>query len=405
MEALVLIIAALILAAGIALWRADSHRRASSADPVPGPPESVADGVEPPALRTDATVEQSGAVYEDPAEELDVEAEAELIEVPNVREAEIEVGEVEVEAESEADTEPAQEETPTEKGSFLHSLRGGQRRERKHWATRHGFDFIREDAFLNDEWTRGAAAAGAAARDVVSGMAVGYETHLVDLAGVPVMAMRRGPASDVVVDLRRGGESVEESEDLLEVGEVSGFRLLSNDAGVAGRLVDERVRAALDAMPEAVTAVWMESDWVLAETVRSSTAEAWDAMIEPLALLVDSSFTLPPRNGTARRLDLALIEPTRIQPPAPERTPDRPAPHEEDLTQPLVIRPDSRTHPESRGVVEPRELGADDVDSIADGTPSRPDDYNGTRIIRDLNGGSRIFEDSSTPPEIQEPES
>lgn len=410
MEALVLIIAAVILAAGIALWRADSRQRATKRET--DAEESVVDSdsvvAQPaevePEMAPEAEVEQVDAVYDDPTEELDVEAEADLIEVPAVHEAEIDVSEVETESEPEV----VVEEAPTEKSSFLHSLPGSQRRERKHWASRYGFDFSKEDAFLNDEWSRGAASTGAAARDVVSGMAAGYETHLVDLAGVPVMALRRGTTSDVVVDMRRSGEVLGESDDLLEVGEFSSFRVLSNDAGVAQRLVDERVRVALDAMPEAVTAVWMESDWVLAETIRSSTAEDWDKMLEPLALLLDASFTLPPRAGALRSLDTALIEPTRVQPSAPEKSTVKATAYEEDLTQPLVIRPEeplqmpTRTHQESRGVVEPRALGSDDVDSIADGTPSKPDDYNGTRIIRDVHGGSRIFEDAKDTEDSEE---
>ncbi|EEW51072.1 hypothetical protein HMPREF0290_0266, partial [Corynebacterium efficiens YS-314] len=284
---------------------------------------------------------------------------------------------------------------------------------RKQRASRHGFDFIREDAFLTDEWSRGAASTGAVARDVASGMAEGYETHLVDLAGVPVMAMRRGRTSEVVIDARRSTLITDpertDSDDLVEVDSFAGFTLLSNMATVAQRFVDERVRVAFEAMPEAVSAVWFESDWVLAETVRGSSAEDWENMLRPLALLTDASFTLPPRaEDTA--VNLALIEPTRTKPPAPDAPEPEPAADEVDLAQPLVIRPEEplqmpvRGVQESRGVVEPRALGGDNVDSIADGHPDGrptpdPQRYNGTRVLRELSGDSSIFEDADRDPD------
>lgn len=415
METLVLIIAALILAAGIVLWRVDSSKRSK----VPTEPEEPETPIsEPPTPPHEAEWFGEGesetihepepdrveAVYTDEDADLDVETEVGLAEVPEVVEADVVVAEPEPEVAYQPEVDVEEGQRGVDKASFLHSFPGSQRRERKHWASKHGFDFIREDAFLTDEWSRGAASTGAPARDVVSGMAEGYETHLVDLAGVPVMAMRRGITSDVVIDARRGTQQEdlgrEESDDLVEVDTVSGFRLLSNTAGVTQRFVDERVRVALEAMPEAVTAVWMESDWVLAETTKASTSEDWENILQPLALLTDATFTLPPRSNSARHLDLTRIEPTRVKPDAPENSGVRVNHEEADLTQPLVIRPEEplqmpvRAQQDSRGVVEPRALGADDVDSIADGAPTRPTNFDGTRVVRDLSGGSRIFDDS-----------
>lgn len=417
METLVLLIAAVILAAGIALWTADSRSK-KTRDDAPAPPASPTPREPEPSPEADPTPEapepepvpdKAGVHYDDDSRDLDVEVEAGLAAVPEVSEDELEI--------SEPEPEPApvrEEERPgVEKQSFLQSLPRGQRRERKQWASRHGFDFIREDAFLTDEWSRGAASTGAVARDVASGMAEGYETHLVDLAGVPVMAMRRGRTSEVVIDARRSTLITDpertDSDDLVEVDSFAGFTLLSNMATVAQRFVDERVRVAFEAMPEAVSAVWFESDWVLAETVRGSTAEDWENMLRPLALLTDASFTLPPRaEDTA--VNLALIEPTRTKPPAPDAPEPEPAADEVDLAQPLVIRPEEplqmpvRGVQESRGVVEPRALGGDNVDSIADGHPDGrptpdPQRYNGTRVLRDLSGDSSIFEDADRDPD------
>ncbi|WP_041628385.1 hypothetical protein [Corynebacterium efficiens] len=417
METLVLLIAAVILAAGIALWTADSRSK-KTRDDAPAPPASPTPREPEPSPEADPTPEapepepvpdKAGVHYDDDSRDLDVEVEAGLAAVPEVSEDELEI--------SEPEPEPApvrEEERPgVEKQSFLQSLPRGQRRERKQWASRHGFDFIREDAFLTDEWSRGAASTGAVARDVASGMAEGYETHLVDLAGVPVMAMRRGRTSEVVIDARRSTLITDpertDSDDLVEVDSFAGFTLLSNMATVAQRFVDERVRVAFEAMPEAVSAVWFESDWVLAETVRGSSAEDWENMLRPLALLTDASFTLPPRaEDTA--VNLALIEPTRTKPPAPDAPEPEPAADEVDLAQPLVIRPEEplqmpvRGVQESRGVVEPRALGGDNVDSIADGHPDGrptpdPQRYNGTRVLRELSGDSSIFEDADRDPD------
>ncbi|BAU97126.1 hypothetical protein N24_2864 [Corynebacterium suranareeae] len=422
MEISVLIIAALILVAGIMLWRADSAKQtAKSAAPQAekqAPVETAVPEIEPepepkpePELEPEPEPDHAQDIYFDDSPELDTDVEDALAELPEVEE----VPETPEASETpEALEPPENQDTPevvadeehrgVDKHSFLSSFPGSQRRERKNWAAKHHFDFIKEDAFLTDEWSRGAASTGAVARDVVSGMAEGYETHLVDLAGVPVMAMRRGITSDVVIDARRGEQpndpDREESDDLVEVDTVSGFRLLSNVAGVAQRFVDERIRVGLDAMPEAVTAVWMESDWVLAETIKGSTPADWEDILQPLALLTDASFTLPPRSARAHSLELKHFEPSRLKPEEPEKPEFVPNASEEDLSQPLVIRPEEplqmpvRGVQESRGVVEPCSLGADDVESIAEGDPERPNDLYGTRVVRDLNGQSSIFKDS-----------
>lgn len=439
MEISVLIIAALILVAGIVLWRADSSKQAAkkaespvgSVAPAPVLVEEVPDPEFEPELDPepeaqpepelevaprfapepvqDLEPDQAEDIYFDDSPELDAEVEnalAELTEVEDYQEEPAQPAQSEQpQAPAAAEVAADEEQRGVDKHSFLSSLPGSQRRERRNWAAKHHFDFIKEDAFLTLEWSRGAASTGAVARDVVSGMAEGYETHLVDLAGVPVMAMRRGITSDVVIDARRGEQPAdperEESDDLVEIDTVSGFRLLSNVAGVAQRFVDERIHVGLDSMPEAVTAVWMESDWVLAETIKGSTPSDWEEILRPLALLTDASFTLPPRSTRAQTLDLKHLEPSRLKPEQPEKPAFTPNASEEDLSQPLVIRPEEplqmpvRGVQESRGVVEPRSLGADDVESIAEGDPERPSDLYGTRVLRDLNGQSSIFQDST----------
>ncbi|MEJ6013150.1 hypothetical protein WG936_04775 [Corynebacterium sp. H127] len=261
-------------------------------------------------------------------------------------------------------------------------LPGGARRERKHWASDRGFDYAKADDYLTDEWSRGAAATGAAPREVVSGVVesfgLEYEMYLVDLENVPVMAIRRTAASDVVLDARRVGELLDDdSDDLLPVTQVSGFAILSNDFGAAERAIDERIIAALAAMPAAVTAVWAESDWVLAQTQKSSTSEDWDRMIEPLALIADASRILPPR--AVRNLEVPVKTRPVGDPVLVEKQQEPEllrVPRSED-----PVEMPSRAQRAAHGVVEARPVGVDEVGAIAEGPAELPES-DGTRVVR-----------------------
>ena len=95
-------------------------------------------------------------------------------------------------------------------------LPGTMRRERRNWAEAKGFEFMKADPYLVDEWTRGVASTGAAPKDIVAGNVYGHEMLLMDIDGVNVMAMRTGAASDMVVDFRRfDRDDAKASEDLL----------------------------------------------------------------------------------------------------------------------------------------------------------------------------------------------
>ena len=121
------------------------------------------------------------------------------------------------EPEPEPDSEPAPEPDPQPSHettsdhlapSKTHArhrpiLPGTMRRERRNWAEAKGFEFMKADPYLVDEWTRGVASTGAAPKDIVAGTVYGHEMLLMDIDGVNVMAMRTGAASDMVVDFRR----------------------------------------------------------------------------------------------------------------------------------------------------------------------------------------------------------
>lgn len=289
---------------------------------------------------------------------------------------------------------------------------GALRRERRQWAEKNGFSFSKHDEYLVDEWTRGAAAGGAAPKDIVQGSAYGHEMVLMDLGGVNVMAMRTGAATEIVVDFRRvdrdqrndrtTGEAV--FDDLLEVGHIADFTVYATDAAVASRMIDARVVTACDSLPEIVTAVWMESDWVLAQTDKGSHASDWDEMLAPLGLLADVARVLPPRSMANQILKFEGADPTRMmgpkQPPAFENN------------QLLHVVPDPQDHPpiqrpsepvelptrskaEARGYLEPYALGVDEVDAIADGADKSQEGGHRKRphVKRDLSAGPSIFGD------------
>ncbi|MDK4318183.1 hypothetical protein [Corynebacterium pseudodiphtheriticum] len=289
---------------------------------------------------------------------------------------------------------------------------GALRRERRQWAEKNGFSFSKHDEYLVDEWTRGAAAGGAAPKDIVQGSAYGHEMVLMDLGGVNVMAMRTGAATEIVVDFRRvdrdqrndrtTGEAV--FDDLLEVGHIADFTVYATDAAVASRMIDARVVTACDSLPEIVTAVWMESDWVLAQTDKGSHASDWDEMLAPLGLLADVARVLPPRSMANQILKFEGADPTRMmgpkQPPAFEHN------------QLLHVVPDPQDHPpiqrpsepvelptrskaEARGYLEPYALGVDEVDAIADGVDKSQEGEHRKRphVKRDLSAGPSIFDD------------
>ncbi|MCQ9331076.1 hypothetical protein [Corynebacterium phoceense] len=287
--------------------------------------------------------------------------------------------------------------------SLLGSLPGAVARERRAWAAARDYDFAKQDEYLVDEFTRGAAAGGAAPHDVVAGRVLGHEMLLMDIGGVNVMAMRTGAASDIVVDFRRTG-ALEDTgaDDLVPAFEAQGFSVYASDAAVAERLIDARVRTALDSFPHEVTAVWMESEWVLAQMTKDARAVEWDAMQAPLALLADCARVLPPRSQAAQVLRLGDGDPTRSMEQEAVTLASGPAlvaPERDEFEYPPVERPEepvpmpTRVTSDVRGPVERTALGADEVDAIADGK-DRPDiDERAPRVRRHLDGKSSIFGD------------
>lgn len=412
MPFVLLSLAALALAAGvIVLWLDQRHRAAHSAD------DAATDTVTDTDASADAIAADSadGAAPEAAQPEAaqpeatEPELEPELAEEPEPTVEPVIAAEPETAPEPEA--EQAVEETPepAPAHSFAeraerarHLVPGSARRERKAFGQQHGWEYIKHDSYLADEWTRGAAARGQEPRDIVVGSVRGHETLLFDMGSTPVMAMRTGAASDIVVDFRRAGEEAENrSEDLVYVREEEGFEVFATDAGVGQRLIDARVTDALSRLPAAVTAVWMEGEWALAQTTRQARSAEWEALLEPLATLADSARVLPPRSEATQVLRVDELDPSRDipQPPQPEPTGPTAVPDRDDsLDTPTIQRPTepvvmpSRTTSEARGTIDHSSLGADEVDAIADGHERPTHENNQARLPRRFDGGSSIFD-------------
>lgn len=323
------------------------------------------------------------------------------------------------ETEAEPDSEPAPEpvpepepQPPTQAQPEHHArlmLPGALKRERRHWAEAKNFEFLKSDDYLADEWTRGAAASGAAPRDIVVGNVFGHEMLLMDLGGINVMAMRTGAASEEVIDFRRANALTQESSnDLLEAFSAADFTALATDTAVAQRMRDIRVDVALERMPKEVTGIWMESEWVLAQTTKNAMSPVWEEMLAPLALLADAARTLPPRPSSGQELRLEDGDPTRPAPPAgPVELSGLPTirTSPEHFEHPPVQRPEepielpTRVVDDSRGDFDDNDtdaydIGADDVDAIgeqpADNQTPNPTDV---RITRQQGTDASIFED------------
>lgn len=279
---------------------------------------------------------------------------------------------------------------------------GSARRERKAFGQQRGWEYAKHDSYLADEWTRGAAARGQEPKDIIAGTVRGHETLLFDMGAIPIMAMRTGAASDIVIDFRRVGETVDNpSEDLVHVCTEEGFDVFASEAGVGQRLIDDRVTRVLRALPALVTAVWMEGEWVLAQTTKQARSTEWEEMLEPLAVLADTARVLPPRSEATQVLRVDELDPSRDipAPPQPEPTgptavPDRDAsvgaPNIQRPTEPVVMP--SRTTSEAHGPIDHTSLGADEVDAIADGREHPTHEQSQARLPRRFDGGSSIFD-------------
>lgn len=273
-----------------------------------------------------------------------------------------------------AETDPAAQDEPTAEKPKPRTPKN--RKAWREWGEENGFTYAKEDEFLADEWTRGAASSGVVLKDVLTGTRFGHETRIADIAGTPVVAMGTGMPSDVVVDMRRGVEGP--AEDLVKVSELEGFTVLASDAGPVERMIDIRVQTAVEMLPAQVTAVWFETEWVIAQLDEPE----WDDVFAPLALLADAARTLPPQTWPT----LEVASPSREM--GEPQMPSAAQPQEpEEPSRPQVVRPEdpvempTRLTGGARGPIEDREVGSDEVNAIATGERRRMLN-DGTRVTR-----------------------
>lgn len=373
--------------AALALWRAANKQDQPAAKPESEPTPEAQALSEPPAELADG-----------PKAETPVEPAAE----PKVEEPDLE-------PEPQPPAEPAVEPKAEHHPRLV--LPGAFKRERRNWAEEKNFEFLKSDEYLEDEWARGAASNGASPKDIVVGNVFGHEMLLMDLGGVNVMAMRTGSASAEVLDFRRHGALQQESsEDLLEAYSTDDFTVLATNTAVAQRMRDIRVNVALERMPEEVTGIWMESEWVLAQTTKNAFAPVWDEMLAPLALIADAARTLPPRPSSGQLLRMEDGDPTRPAPPAgPVELSGLPTIRTvtDHFEHPPVQRPEepivlpTRAIDDSRGEFNEEgtathDIGADDVEAIGDESQDSSSDTKNThdvRVTRQQGTNASIFED------------
>ncbi|WKK62208.1 hypothetical protein QYQ98_04910 [Corynebacterium sp. P3-F1] len=404
---LLLALSALALAGAGILWRADTQEKNAQDEdradrgklagdaPFAAPEPAQASAQE--AAMPEPEAAEATAAPTPPAvpEATDAAEVADAADANDARE------EREAEATTAAPKEPAEaadrrEQRPREKthsrwgalsGAISGALPGAKqrgRKERREWAEANGFEYAKEDEFLQDEWGRGAASAGEPVRDVLTGTRFGHETRIADIGETTVVAMGTGMDSGVVVDVRRkaNAHGADPAEDLVAVAELEGFRVFASEAGPAERMLDIRVSTALEMLPEQVSAVWFETEWVLAQLDGVPDVQGWEPVFAPLALLADAARTLPPRTWPHLHFDQQTREMgDPVEAPASADGDDA------EFRRPVVARPEEPLELPTRitgtvhGTIEYRTLGGDEVDAIATGEP--PEQLNdGTRLTR-----------------------
>jgi hypothetical protein len=192
------------------------------------------------------------------------------------------------------------------------------RRGRRHWATAHGFEYTREDAFLTAEWPVSlireisATDQGPAARDLVSGFLDGHQVHIADVAGSTLLALRRGAYSPVDVHVTTAAAMPAGMRHDADLDRMP-FTVYASDTRAVGRMLDSRVDEALAALSGVVSDVAFSGAWVVARCARRTDADRWDALLPHLAALGSAARVLPPLVTTAT-LDISVADPTRPRP-------------------------------------------------------------------------------------------
>ena len=217
-------------------------------------------------------------------------------------------------------TQPAQPAQPTEPTQPAQPQRAQQksvapvrrrisgrrvRHLRKAWAQERNSVYNRVDHELPSYWQR---TPDGDAKAVVSGFAFGREMHLADVGGITTIAIRRSVSSDEVFELRRTGGTT-----LPHVATEAGLVVAATDPELIHRIFDDRATRMLADVHPAITRMWSENSWSLAQLIDNSVPEDWDGALESLSDFSDIARRLPPAQGETVAPDTNQWDPTRLQ--------------------------------------------------------------------------------------------
>ena len=176
---------------------------------------------------------------------------------------------------------------------------------RKAWAQERNSVYNRVDHELPSYWQR---TPDGDAKAVVSGFAFGREMHLADVGGITTIAIRRSVSSDEVFELRRSGGTT-----LPHVATEAGLVVAATDPELIHRIFDDRATRMLADVHPAITRMWSENSWSLAQLIDNSVPEDWDGAMASLSDFSDIARRLPPAEGETVAPDTNQWDPTRLQ--------------------------------------------------------------------------------------------
>ena len=176
---------------------------------------------------------------------------------------------------------------------------------RKAWAQERNSVYNRVDHELPSYWQR---TPDGDAKAVVSGFAFGREMHLADVGGITTIAIRRSVSSDEVFELRRSGGTT-----LPHVATEAGLVVAATDPELIHRIFDDRATRMLADVHPAITRMWSENSWSLAQLIDNSVPEDWDGALASLSDFSDIARRLPPAEGETVAPDTNQWDPTRLQ--------------------------------------------------------------------------------------------
>lgn len=205
-------------------------------------------------------------------------------------------------------TQPAQPQRAQQKSVAPVRRRISGRRVRhlrKAWAQERNSVYNRVDHELPSYWQR---TPDGDAKAVVSGFAFGREMHLADVGGITTIAIRRSVSSDEVFELRRSGGTT-----LPHVATEAGLVVAATDPELIHRIFDDRATRMLADVHPAITRMWSENSWSLAQLIDNSVPEDWDGALASLSDFSDIARRLPPAQGETVAPDTNQWDPTRLQ--------------------------------------------------------------------------------------------